>query len=363
MALADGTCLSYDVISLDIGSVTRGLEEVPGAKEFTIPTRPISDLIKRVQSAEQEVTDKSTPIEVVVVGAGAAGIELSFALRARWGRLFPHLNLTVLDSGEEILPGEALECRTAVVNALAARDIKVRHGCSVERVTANAVVLQGGGGRIPFTHAIWATGASSHPLAGSLGSLARNHRGWVRVNPALQSVSHPNVFAAGDCATIEGLPGNRSSPPKAGVYAVRAGPVLIPNIIAVLEGRAPAPYEPQDDFLKLIMCGDGTAIGFRFGIALEGKWVWELKDYIDKSFMAIFFKENLPPLTPGSGFDTSQYDANSTDAKAPRATPAQAAALLKRTDDGVDYKEAFKVLRDMMADLDYKQQVIGALPQ
>jgi 8-oxo-dGTP pyrophosphatase MutT (NUDIX family) len=47
-------------------------------------------------------------------------------------------------------------------------------------------------------------------------------------------------------------------------------------------------YNPQDDFLKLLMCGDGTALGFRFGIPIYGKWVWHLKDYIDNKFMNLF---------------------------------------------------------------------------
>jgi len=61
-------------------------------------------------------------------------------------------------------------------------------------------------------------------------------------------------------------------PPKAGVYAVRAGPILIQNLVAHLNGEALADYIPQTDFLKLLMCGDGTAIGFRFGIGEHTPW-------------------------------------------------------------------------------------------
>lgn len=36
------------------------------------------------------------------------------------------------------------------------------------------------------------------------------------------------------------------------------------------------------------MTGDGKAIGTKFGIAFSGKWVWNMKDYIDRSFMKLF---------------------------------------------------------------------------
>jgi len=36
------------------------------------------------------------------------------------------------------------------------------------------------------------------------------------------------------------------------------------------------------------MTGDGKAIGNKFGISFVGKWVWNMKDYIDRSFMKLF---------------------------------------------------------------------------
>jgi selenide,water dikinase len=95
------------------------------------------------------------------------------------------------------------------------------------------------------------------------------------------------VFAAGDCSSIEtgtGLP----PPAKASVYAVRAGPVLIENLVSFVLHKQMMDYAPQDDFLKLIICGDGTALVFHSGIPLYGKWVMQLKDAIDQMFMNLF---------------------------------------------------------------------------
>ena len=351
----------FDAVSLDIGSKSRGLDDIPGAREHTIPTRPISKLVQRIADAEKNLGQKS---RVVVVGGGAAGIELAMSMRGRWGPLLgDNLQVTLLDAGDELLPNEAPACRQALQNVLKNRGIEVLHQCQVKEVTASNVLLDGGVS-IPHTQCIWAAGAAAPSLAHKLQSrgLAVSDRGWIRVNDNLQSLSHPNIFAAGDCCTIEGLPGGRSSPPKAGVYAVRSGPVLIENLPGFLQSKPLLPYNPQDDFLKLLACGDGKALGFRFGLPLQGKWVFEMKDHIDQMFMNLFKKENLPDLI-GEDSDTSQFDAIGDNDGRVQLSPEEAASLLQRTDDSVNYMTAWHVIRDMTQDEEYRGAVMGSMGQ
>lgn len=77
-------------------------------------------------------------------------------------------------------------------------------------------------------------------------------------------------------------------PTKAGVYAVRAGPYIAQNLINYIYNKPLDEYVPQTGFLSLMMTGDGMCIGAKHGITFFGKWVWELKDYIDMSFMNLF---------------------------------------------------------------------------
>lgn len=370
--------ISYDAVSLDIGSKSRGLEDVPGAWEYTIPTRPISKLVERIDAAEKELLSEGINMNahVVVVGGGAAGIELAMSMRGRWNPLFPsdsknELKVTLLDAGGTLLPNETVPNQEALKTVLKDRHIEVLHNCHVEEITESHVVLkQGsdGASEIAYTHCIWAAGAAAHPLADRLNSrgLAVNHHGWIRVNDRLQSVSHPDIFAAGDCCTIEDLPGGKTSPPKAGVYAVRSGPVLIENLtnfFAVQDKEKPLiRYDPQDDFLKLLSLGDGTALGFRFGIPLYGKWVFEMKDHIDQLFMNLFKKENLPTDTPtGDEPDKSDFDALDEDEERVRLSPEDAAVLLQRSDDKVDYMTAWLTIRDMTKDDDYRKTVLNSV--
>ena len=79
------------------------------------------------------------------------------------------------------------------------------------------------GNHLPCNVPVWATGAAAQPVTGE--SDLEILRGYFKVNEFLQSTSHPNVFAGGDCITIDKY-AEENFPPKAGVYAVREGPFI-----------------------------------------------------------------------------------------------------------------------------------------
>jgi selenide, water dikinase len=353
----------YTATSLDIGSRTRNAVVTPGVSDFAIPTRPISMLVKRIAAAEEVLkAASSSPQDVVIVGGGAAGIELSLAMRARWTKAFPGalFNVTLLDHGEKLLPHEAPACQKCTNDALAERNITVLHGCAVKEITASAVHIEDGR-TVTACHVIWATGAMSHPLAQTMAGrgLACDDRGWVRVNPNLQSLSHPNVFAAGDCCSVED-PRAAMKPPKAGVYAVRSGPILIQNLSRFLDGKELIEYRPQDDFLKLLMHGDETAHGFRFGLGLKGAWVWKMKDHIDRMFMDLFKEDNLPDLSGSKELDTSQFDSGDV-INVDDVGIDEAARELMRIDGDVNYMRNWGILRKMIGNDEFKSSVIAAI--
>ena len=158
------------------------------------------------------------------------------------------------------------------------------HGGKVVEIKENAVLLEDGR-QLDCTVPVWATGAEAQVV--TTNSDLELMKGYFRVNDFLQSTSHPNVFAGGDCITMETYAAE-NFPPKAGVYAVRAGPFIAQNVANYIQGKDMLPYVPQRSFLSLLMTGDGKAIGTKFGIAFTGKWVWAMKDFIDMGFMNLF---------------------------------------------------------------------------
>ena len=67
--------------------------------------------------------------------------------------------------------------------------------------------------------------------------------GYFKVNDYMQSTSHHNIFAAGDCVQMETY-AEKAFPPKAGVYAVRAGPIVAGNIVKYIKGEPLDRYVP-----------------------------------------------------------------------------------------------------------------------
>ena len=70
------------------------------------------------------------------------------------------------------------------------------------------------------------------------------------------------------------------------MHAVRAGPALLANLRAALQGQALAPYTPPGRTLNLLACGARYAIASWGGLSFEGRWVWRWKDHIDRTFIA-----------------------------------------------------------------------------
>ena len=89
-----------------MGSKTRGTGQTPGVWDHSLTTRPINDLIGKIQKKESELLNSGTTPEVVVCGAGAAGTELAFAFKQRWSDLFKKdVKVTLVANDDTILKG------------------------------------------------------------------------------------------------------------------------------------------------------------------------------------------------------------------------------------------------------------------
>lgn len=287
--LASGACLSYDLLSLDIGSSL----SPPLACSQVMPLRPISRLRENWEAwlTKWQAAPAGQAGRVVTVGAGAAGVEVMLAVLARLRALRPDRPIAahLVSRSPRPLPGFAPAAVRAAERALDRAGVLIHPGTDWQ---GSSVAAECG----PDDLLLWATGAQAHDwlreaavrhAAGDqtvLGGLGLDADGFIPVDTMLQSVTHPTIFATGDCAHwIEG--GNL---PKAGVFAVRMGPVLARNLRAALgQGRAAA-YRPQRHFLALLATADGRAIASRGHLGAEGAWVWHWKHHIDRGFVSRF---------------------------------------------------------------------------
>eukprot|EP00742_Colponemidia_sp_Colp-10_P009664 GILJ01010563.1.p1 GENE.GILJ01010563.1~~GILJ01010563.1.p1 ORF type:complete len:442 (+),score=56.59 GILJ01010563.1:67-1392(+) len=347
--LADGSSIPYDIVALNIGSRTRGDDVVPGVKEYAITTRPINALLAKLETAEKSFCLHTACPRVVVVGGGVAGIELAFTMYERYKNRYGTVQVIIVHQGTEILASGSRWSRRLVHRALSERHINLVTNVSVVSVSKTDAMLSSSE-TISFDILLWATGASPQHL--ELNGLQTDPEGFLLVNSYLQSVSDPSVFAAGDCIQIEGHP--VGFPPKAGVYAVREGPIIAKNIIAQLTASSLTRYEPQSDFLSLMNLGDHRAIGAKFGLAFSGHWVWKLKDHIDRKWMNQF--RALPDHAElGQAAISSELSADAAE-----LTPFTAVKTLF-TDEPTDeqhYERSLRVLDRMATDDHFRDQVI-----
>jgi selenide,water dikinase len=259
----------FDLLSIDVGG---GPAMPPGSG---VPVKPIGQFLARLAALEAELRQGA---RIAVVGGGAGGTELALALARRYGERARIVLVCDTPQPLESAPSLARSVvRTALVNA------RVELACGVAAGTwANGRLALSDGSFLEVATVLWATGVVGPAILGAAG-LACDAAGCARVDDALCSVSHSFVFAAGDCATIEGNPR-----PKSGVWAVRAGPWLAANLRRASRGRPLRRWRPQAQALAIVGLGDGRALAWRNGIAVAGRSVWRGKDWIDRRWMRMY---------------------------------------------------------------------------
>jgi selenide,water dikinase len=287
--------VAYDLVSLDIGSRPNTLG-VPGAAAHALPVKPIDGFLPRFAALRARVLDGRSR-HVVLVGAGAGGVELLLAAEHRLTRDLAaaggdaaSLRFTLLAGGPDILAAFPAAFRARFRAVLADRGIALETDARVAAVEPGGVVLARDGRRIAADEVLWTTEAAPAAWLADTG-LALDARGFLRVDAMLRAIGREDVFAAGDTIAFDPAP-----IPRSGVYAVRAGPVLADNIRAALTGRTLRRYRPQRDALYLVSTGPRHAIGTRNGWVAAGAWVWTVKDRIDRRFMRRF--RDLPAMQP-----------------------------------------------------------------
>jgi selenide,water dikinase len=267
---AEGPPIAWDLLSIDTGA-TPDTARVAGAAAHALSLKPIDALLPRLRAL---LGDRGAR-RIAVVGAGAAGVEVSLALAAR----LPAAAVALVAGAAGLLPGFPARLRARMAAALAARRVALHQGEDVVEVSREGL----GFSRAPPIAAdavLWAAGVAAPPWLAETG-LLRDRGGFLRVDACLRAAGRQDVFAAGDVAGFVPAP-----LPKAGVFAVRQGKVLAATLRAVAGGGAPRAYRPQRHFLVLLSLGDGHAMGTRNGFTFGGRWVWWLKDRIDRRFMA-----------------------------------------------------------------------------
>jgi selenide,water dikinase len=337
--------LDYDLLSINIGS----RPQMPNKDKLTeaqFAVKPVDCFIQSWQQLEQGLLDTRDDFHLAIIGGGAGSVELALSLQHRVHQLEqPHANLQIslVTDGERLLPGHNARVRRHIDSILHQREIKVLYQHTVNGFEGGQ--LQGDfAPPVDADAVIWVTSASPADWLRHSG-LALDANGFIEVNLCLQSVSHAQVFAAGDIAAVAAHPR-----PKSGVFAVRQGIPLAHNLLLQLQGRALKPFKPQSQYLSLISTGGRHAIASRGPWAFQGRWCWWLKDHIDRKFVRRF--SELPEMT-----STATVTSNGLDSATKDITPMQCG--------GCGSKVGSQVLENVLERISsrYGLEAVGGLQQ
>jgi selenide,water dikinase len=280
---SNGQHIPYDLLSLNVG-ITPDLSGIEGAERYGIAVKPISTFLERLETLLADAARPDGPRRIVLVGGGAAGIELALALKARLRKLNPGGPpfWIAIAASNALVPTLNAGLRRKAHAALLRHGVTILDAFRVVQIKADGI--RAADGRFVGADAVLVSTAAKAP--GWLGEtgLATTDGGFLSIAPTLASISDSRIFAVGDCATVVDSP-----MPKAGVFAVRQGAALTGNLRCALRGKPLMPHRPDPDFLTILMSGDGSAIAGRGSwLAVEGPWVWRWKDWIDRRFMRRF---------------------------------------------------------------------------
>ncbi|MEO1220474.1 MAG: FAD-dependent oxidoreductase [Pseudomonadota bacterium] len=268
-----GQVIEYDIVSLDTGGVGRAntLLGKDFAKERRVlDIRPIDRFVERLE-------DRGDPQTIAILGGGAGGVEIAFAMRNRMGAETSPA-VTLVTGRDGLLPDLSTSVRRRAEREL------LRQGIAVieEDARVEDGVLVTRSASLKSQELIIAALGSAAPDWPAVGGLAVDESGFVAVNQYQRSISHSNVFATGDVAARQDIDVAHS-----GVHAVMAGPVLAQNLRSVLSGREPrAVYRPRKASLYLLSTGNGSAILSYGPLSAQGRWVAKLKHSIDNRWIS-----------------------------------------------------------------------------
>jgi NADH:ubiquinone reductase (H+-translocating) len=265
----------YDTLVVAIGSQTNDFG-TPGAAAHAISldsaeqaARFHARLLNSCLKADLEaVTPPPGALGIVIIGAGATGVELSAELHkvvrelVAYGldRIDPErdLRITIVEAAPRILP--------ALPERLAAATLKLLARLHVEVLTGERVVEVGSGGVrtasgrfVPAAIVVWAAGVKAPDFLRDLDGLETNRQNQLVVTPTLQATRDPAILALGDCAACDWPGKNTTVPPRAQAAHQQASH-LARGLPRLLAGEALRPWRYRD-FGSLVSLGRYSTVG------------------------------------------------------------------------------------------------------
>jgi len=283
---AAGDRIAYDYLIVATGGAAEDFG-VPGARDIAFRLYDLEDarllrnhVLRVLEQAEalDDARARAPLLTFVIVGGGPTGVEMAGALGEFRRHVVPRdyrhfdaaaIRIVLLEAGPELLPPFTPRLRERARRDLLERQVEVRTGATVTRITETGVELASGE-TIAARTTIWAAGIRAAEVSTYLG-LPTGRSGRVRVDPTLRVPGYPYVYAAGDVALVDGA----ERLPQVAQVAIQQGEHAARNILRSLHGEPPLPFCYRDKG-SMATIGRSRAVVMIGRVQVAGHLAWLL---------------------------------------------------------------------------------------
>ena len=277
--------IKYDYLVLAVGGVSNDFG-IPGVKShamFLEDRKQADNFRARLLNACFKVShslikgDQSPAVNLVIVGGGATGVELSAELLNVASSLRHYgltdfdenrIRLTLLEAGDRLLPALPEKLSIAAIEELKSIGVDVRLNTAVSEVCSEQILTENGE-IINSDITVWAAGVKGAKYLANLDSLATDRLDRLIVNEHLQTTADPAVFAMGDCASFTPSGSTKPLPPRAQA-AHQMARTVYENIISLAEDRDLRPFI-YNDRGSLVSLSRFSTVGSLMGNLIGGR--------------------------------------------------------------------------------------------
>lgn len=290
----------YDTLIIAIGSTTNDFG-VKGALENSIALdtqqqaerfhRRLHNALLRAHTQKEEV--QPGQLEVVIVGAGATGVELSAELHNTTRELAAYgldtlnpdkdIQISVIEAGDRVLPALPERLSHSVERELAKLNVKVFANERVTEVTEEGVYTHSGK-FFPSRLVVWSAGIKAPEFLTKMDGLETNRINQLVVKRTLQTTLDDDVFAFGDCAACpKGDDSSENVPPRAQAAHQQAS-MLYKTVKLRVAGKNKYPMYTYHDYGSLVNLGKYSTVGSLMGSISSGAM------FIEGKFASIMYR-------------------------------------------------------------------------
>jgi NADH dehydrogenase len=290
--VTDAGRLPYDYLVLALGSRPNDFG-IPGLAEQVLSPysaeeaqqvwQTVNDSVRRA-AATTDRSEQQRLLTIVIGGGGATGVELAGAfaeglpnLAKECGSPPELIRVILIEAGHTILAGSSPGLIAKAMSTLHELNVDVRTNTAVAEAVPhgfrikNGTLIEGG----VF---IWAGGVKAPELVRGSG-LPVGFNGRIKVDDYLRTIQHPDIFVAGDLASVVDAQSGRALPVLAQV-ALQEGANVAGNLRATIEGKALEAFKFADKGF-VVSIGDRAGVAELAGITIGGRLAHGLKDAIE----------------------------------------------------------------------------------